>query len=218
MIKALTLIFVVLIIGFQTVYAESKSIKGTEGEWGAQAVNLASRVSTKETIKIPSPDGRKILAVTETEVLVKESTGEQVGQEIGINTLAEIIWSPDSSAFAVTQSDGGAVGTWYVEVYRILHRRLQKIVVMKTVVADFQKRTGGCPEEDANVAAVGWPGPKVLLVVAEAPPHSSCRDMGKVRGYEVSVTNGRLIRKYKADKLKNIHLKLLGPRLKGDSK
>jgi len=145
---------------------------------------------------------------------VQKTSGERIGQEIGINTLTEIIWAPDSAAFAVTQSDGGAVGTWYVEVYRILHRRLQKIDVMKTVAAEFQKRAGGCPEKDANIAAVGWLGPKALLVVAEAPPHSSCRDMGKIRGYEVSVTNGHLIRKYNADELKYKHLKLLGPRLK----
>jgi hypothetical protein len=194
--------------------AESKSTKGAGGVWGAQALNLSSRISTKSTMKIPSPDGSKILAVTDIEVLVKKSSGESIGEGIGINTLAEIEWAPDSSAFTVTQSDGGAVGSWYIEVYKISTGSLQKIDVMKAVAADFQKRPGGCPEEDANIASVGWLGPKKLLIVAQAPPHSSCRDMGAIRGYEVSIANGHIISKYNANVLKKKYWKLLGPALK----
>lgn len=212
--KILVLVCAILSVCL-AVGAASKFANDTGGEWGAQAVNLSSRVSTKATLHIPSPDGSKVLAVTETEVLVKKSTGESIGQEIEINTLAEIEWAPNSSEFAVTQSNGGAVGTWYVEVYRILSGSLQKIDVMKAVAADFQKRPGGCFEEDANIAAVGWLGPKALLIVAEAPPHSSCRDMGTIRGYEVSISNGHLIRKYNANEFKKKHWKLLGSRLKG---
>jgi hypothetical protein len=214
--KILALVCAVLSIVYLAVGAESKSTKVTGGEWGAHAVNLDGRSANKLIMQIPSPDRNKVLVVTETDVLVKRLTGESIGRKIEINTLAEIEWAPDSRAFAVTQSDGGAVGTWYVEVYRILSGSLQKIEVMRTVSADFQTRPGGCTEEVANIGAVGWLGPKSLLMVAEAPPHSSCRDMSVIRGYEVSVSDGCIIRRYKSNELKKRHWKLLGPRLKGD--
>jgi len=51
--RILTIITAIYFFGYLAVDAQSKSIKGTEGEWGAQAVNLASRVSIKEIMRIP---------------------------------------------------------------------------------------------------------------------------------------------------------------------
>src|SRR5262249_46335159 len=113
-------------------------------------------VQAGEMVRVPSPDERKVLVVSNSELFVKSSTGEPFGVGLPINSLAEVAWAPDSASFEVTQSDGGWVGTWYATAYRISSGKTQAVNISREVTAEFQKRAGGCPEEIPNTAAVGW--------------------------------------------------------------
>lgn len=178
--------------------------------WGARAVLL----STASTAVTTAPDGVKTLAVRDSQLSVRISRHPVTSDSkpILINNLAEILWAPDSNGFAITDSDGGLVGTWSVRLYLTVGNRLREVRVTDQVRNDFQSREGGCREEVPNVGAIGWPKPDKLLVVAEAPPHSSCRDMGTFKGYELSVPSGHLLRTFDASALRSCCAEFLGPR------
>ena len=74
-----------------------------------------------------------------------------------IESLAELLWSPDSKAFAITSSDGGWVGTWSVVIYRFESGGLMKTDVTRQVSEDFRRRkarrNGSCVIEPGNIGA-----------------------------------------------------------------
>jgi len=179
--------------------------------WGARAVLLSTGSTARGAA---SPDGLKVPSVRDSHLSIRIS-GKPVNSDptpILINNLAELLWSPSSNGFAITDSDGGLVGTWSVRLYVTTGGRLREVQVTDRVRSDFQTRTGGCRDEVPNVGAVGWLNPDRLLVVAEAPPHSSCRDMGTFRGYELSVPSGQPLRTFDAHALRTCCAALLGPR------
>jgi len=115
----------------------------------------------------------------------------------GVAKLAELRWSADSAAFFVTQSYGGEVGEWLVWVYRIQGDRVQRTSVTQEVAREFKKHYRCREPEEPNIGAVKWlEGSNKLLLVAEVPPHSSCPEMGKVKGYVVEVPGGRIVQEF----------------------
>jgi hypothetical protein len=136
-------------------------------------------------------------------------------EDAGVNTLAELQWSPDSTAFFITESSGGVVGDWHVIVYLHDGRRVRRVDVSKTVLQSFQKHYRCQEPEVPNVGAVTWlHGAKHLLLVAEVPPHSSCLEMGKIRGYIVDIPTGRIRQEYSEKKLRAHWGVYLGRRFK----
>jgi hypothetical protein len=191
------------------------------GQWDAKAVYLwpgptaiADAPDGPRIATIRSPDQRLALQVNENKLVVNGANGAAVASPLDIEDLAEVSWGPDSKEFAVTASDGGWVGTWTATVYTLVPAGAQKFDVSPLIAARFQTRKGGC-DEIPNVAAAGWLGPNLLLVVAEAPPHSSCKDMGTIRGYELSVRDGQIRREYNSSELVSKFGRQLGPRVKG---
>jgi hypothetical protein len=136
-----------------------------------------------------------------------------------IFTLAEVGWASDSCAFFITQSDGGAVGTWNTDAYLLTPLGLRKVAVSDGVRKDFMKRYN-CDvwgdqrgNEIPNIAGLKWlKGSRELLLVAEVPPHSSCPEMGKFMGYVVSVPSTKIVTRYSAREVKNRWGQSLGPR------
>jgi len=74
---------------------------------------------------IPSPNGEKAILVRppkapasdETHEVVVRAYGREFPTDVGALVNAEAAWAPDSSAFFVTFSDGGNVGTYHVKVF-----------------------------------------------------------------------------------------------------
>src|SRR5258708_615723 len=66
-------------------------------------------------IGIASPDTATTITVRESEMTV--SGPSMPPRTYEIDSLSEILWAPDSKAFAVTSSDGGWVRTWSVTLY-----------------------------------------------------------------------------------------------------
>ncbi len=164
------------------------------GNWSKEATSLLYSGMTR-TIKVVSPDGRKS-AVIDNERIAVVVDGKRLPGTRGseIDTLAELGWAPDSKAFFITASEGGAIGRWYVRVYVLVGDGIRRLNIGQEVVKDF-KRHYKCWEPEApNVGAVTWvEGSAKLLLVAQVPPHSSCREMGKLGGYVVSVPKGRIL-------------------------
>ena|SRR2546422_369590 len=194
------------------------------GIWSAKAVYLwpgptalADRPLGGRAIEVLSPDGKNTLVVRDGALTVRTAVGSTLpaGSPLHVEDLAEVSWAPDSKAFYVTQSDGGWVGSWYLMVYLLSSDGLGEADISQAALKDFQSRVSGCPEEKANIAAIGWDGgSKKLLLVAEAPPHSSCRDMGKIHGYLVAVPTGEILAKYDRRSIEKSWGSLLGQRLK----
>jgi hypothetical protein len=88
------------------------------GQWSNDARNLPRAADFSRNLALASPDGRITLRIDDWRLLVTGDTPLS-RKELGVETLSEILWAPDSSAFAVTSSDGGLIGTWSVAVYRI---------------------------------------------------------------------------------------------------
>jgi hypothetical protein len=108
--------------------------------------------------------------------------------------LAEIVRSPSGTAFALNGSDGGVVGTWDVRIFisrsaAAAERRLHPEV--RQAVDSFPQ----CEETEVpNLGLAAWlKGGTEMLLIAEVPPHSSCRNMGSLRGLRVETATGRLL-------------------------
>jgi hypothetical protein len=150
---------------------------------------------------ISSPDGTKAILVQPPKIpdsdenhdVIVRAYGRDHQTDIGALVNAEAAWAPDSSAFFVTYSDGGNVGTYHVKVFRVTASGLdisEPIPDGRALVAPR------CADpEFPNVGAVRWKGrgSRRLLVAVEVPPHSSCAAMGTFRVFEIELPGGRVV-------------------------
>ena len=84
-----------------------------------------------------------------------------------------------------------------MEVYVIEKESIRWSDVTQEAVKRFRKLYKCREPEDPNVGAATWvKGSEQLLLITEVPPHSSCPEMGKIRGYLVEVPSGKIIREY----------------------
>jgi|GEM_PF-1445094 len=194
--------------------------RGEAGVWSQETTLLSHTVGTldipgKRKVDVLAPDHRKIANVNDFYLQVVVNGRPLSGTENeGLETLAELAWAPDSTAFFITASNGGIVGTWYVSVYLIEKTRVRRVNVTQRAAKRFKMQYSCHDPEEPNMAGVKWlEGSKTLLVVAEVPPHSSCPEMEKVRGYIVSVPNGEIEHELTREELKANWSQYLGPRI-----
>ncbi|HJW06874.1 MAG TPA: hypothetical protein VJ527_10335 [Rhodanobacter sp.] len=190
------------------------------GQWSSTAVDLGRGLTAStdapansRIANVWSADHLRVLVIDGSRLTVKNSNGTVLAEPVQIGSLSEIEWSPDSRGFVVTESDGGLVGSWSATAYRLTSTGLAARNLGQLVSSEFQKREGAC-SEIPNVGASGWLESGILLVVAEAPPHSSCRDMGAIRGYEVSAIDGKILKRYDEAELRARYGHRLGLRFR----
>jgi hypothetical protein len=193
------------------------------GMWSAAAsylwpgpTALADLPQGGRNLSVASPNGKLRITVNDIELqVVTEESRTRLSKEfIGVTSLAEILWAPDSSAFFLTQSDGGWVGTWSITAYRVTSAGVSKSLAQIVALADFRRKFSRCPDEYPNVAGVAWlNGSKRLLLVAEMPCHSGCVDMCKLLGYVVDPVSGSIFERVSEKDMKTRWKTLLGPRL-----
>jgi hypothetical protein len=170
---------------------------------------------------ISSPDGSKAILVKpprtpdadENHEVVVRAYGRDFETTIGALVNAELAWAPDSSAFFVTYSDGGNVGTCHVEVFRVTAAGLE---VMEPIPEGRTLFVPRCADpESPNVGAVGWTerGSRRLLVAVESPPHSSCADMGTFRVFDIELPGGRVVNQWNQPVARKLLGRELGDRL-----
>jgi hypothetical protein len=173
-------------------------------------------------IDVPSPDGSKIVVVRDSSLTLVTAADRTraLGTAIDVQDLAEVLWAPDSRAFAVTESDGGWVAQWSATVYVVEAGSLRRIDSASQALAEFSRRKVsrrgyGCTVEPPNLAAVDWSrGSERLLIVAEAPPHGTCCDLGRLGGYLVDAATGRIIARYGQRDVMRLFHKRLGDRFR----
>jgi len=130
--------------------------------------------------------------------------------------LTEIGWSNDSKSFFFNLSDGGAVGTWSVRVFQIASDGVKEIPIDGSIANDFSIRFDcTAAQESANFAGIKWTrNDTALLIVGEVPPHSGCKYMGMVVGYEYSFHEKRILKNYPEPELIRHFGRDLGQRLR----
>jgi hypothetical protein len=188
--------------------------------WSAEATYLCSW-STKQgfarDIKVYSPDRTKTVHVINQRWFV-----EVGGKELGLDPKesyvsdypAELAWSPDSTAFYITQSDGTSeIQGFHTEIYRVTERGVRQLPNLNLMVhRQFDHRhkcvlyfagDNGKPddryEDDySNVAGLKWlDGSSQLILVAEIAPDQACGEhRGYFGGYLLSTVDGRILRRY----------------------
>ncbi len=184
--------------------------------WSTGAADVSRVPGDRKTVVV-SPDSKKSIVIDRHGFYVTEGGTRLPGMEddAGFDVLAELTWAPDSSAFVVTWSDGGIVGTWRVNVYLVDGSRVRRVDPTAEVVKHFKTQYRCDGSEEPNVAAIRWAkGSQRLLLVAEVPPHSSCPEMGKVMGYMVSVPKGAILERFSHGQLKRQWGRHLGERLR----
>jgi hypothetical protein len=125
---------------------------------------------------------------------------------------AEVEWSPDSAAFFVTYSDGGAIGTDHVVVFRIDRAGVHESEPVPNGARLFKPDciTGDHP----NVGAIQWGKDSNTLVIAvEVPGQSGCSNMGTFKAFEISAADGRALKRYSQLEAKRVFRKSLGVEL-----
>jgi hypothetical protein len=204
----------------------ARKARPTPGEWSAQGVYLGYGLGALDypgqlkVSRVPSPDSEKAVVFEHLLLTVESKEKKLPGSgNWRVTSLSEVLCSPDSSAFSITQSEGGWVGDWHVHVFLVKDREVKQADLTQQARRDFATRYQ-CESpndlyEGANMGAIAWVGgSQKLLVAAEVPPHSLCRDMGRVMGYLVSVPSGNILRRYTNRDVRARWGHFLGERLK----
>lgn len=174
------------------------------GEWSRWATDLGNPVEGARRLALKAPDSSKVAILNGMSLFVEKKGGRLPGTEgVGVSGLAELAWAPDSAAFVITESLGGAVGEWRVTVFLVGVDRIRRLDVTREVFRRFRRHYVCQDSEEPNVGAVAWlKSSRKLLVVAEVPPHSSCQQMGQVRGYVVEVRSGKVVQEFTEQQLR----------------
>lgn len=190
------------------------------GAFSATAKNAcAGAAATPSDVEVRSPNDKRKIVVRTSEG-ARAFAVDETGRTFPIPTegwpCPEIGWSPASDMFFVNHSDGGAVGTYHLAVYRFSKGRLTEIRLAPTARRDFLDRYPKCfSPEEPNMVGVAWANDATrLLVAAQVLPHSNCDNMGTFALYELAVPGGAMIRKFSQVEAKTLFPDLLGPELR----
>jgi hypothetical protein len=197
----LTLVFALLFAAFPSV-VHPASATG----YSRKATDVWTHVSgDPRPVIIRSPDRHSRVSFR----WISEKNGDEhveidtfgaVGQshfDLGAGVDSEVLWSPDSSAFFITTSDGGAAGP-----YRLLTFQRDRHGVKIVDITPLVERAFGHPvrcdtPSSPNVAGVTWlDGAKRVLAVGEVYPDTNCDSMGTFKAYEVDLRRRHIVRIY----------------------
>jgi WD40 repeat protein len=148
---------------------------------------------------VVSPDGTK-------RVLLSKDYSFRVfdgKREIGAFHLHElssnisIVWSPDSDRFAISYSDGGAIGGYHANIYQLERGAIIELPKPPKVAFDDFKKRYYCEERGNNIWFLGWSTDSALaFFVVQVSPTGDCGSIeGKSAGYLVDL-NGNIVAKY----------------------
>jgi hypothetical protein len=169
-------------------------------------------------LKLVSPDGKShVLAHNDPDKGVVLEVGGRIGShdvDLGAGVGSELLWSPNSEAFAVTTSDDGANGH-YRTIVVISHPGgaiTKDLSPLVEAVFGHPVRCGW--PEDPNVGAVHWVDSAKLVVAAEIVAHSNCDSFGTFRAYEIDLERMRVTRSFDQIAAKHIFGPALGLELR----
>jgi hypothetical protein len=122
-----------------------------------------------------------------------------------LSSNASVKWAPDSLAFFVMWSNGGAVGGFEVRVFRVQGTGVIEMPTTARAAREFANRYS-CAARGHNVFAKQWMnGAKELLPAVEVYPTSDCgRNLGRRGGYLVRAADGAILRRYSDAQLRSL--------------
>jgi len=194
------------------------TILKTPGNFSSLATSIPEIAANHHGL--PSPDGLSVLHAEEDDRtdccwpyrVWLTRNGRSYALPFGTYVEAEVAWSPDSKAFFVTYSDGGAIGMFHVLIYRVDNNGVNKSEPISNRAKLFRPNciTGDYP----NVGAIQWGEDSSTVIIAvEVPPHSGCVDMGTFKAFEISLADGKFLKQYGQLEAKRIFAKTLGVEL-----
>ncbi len=159
----------------------------------------------EKRVSILSPDGRHRVSLSvkdedDENGGLRVYTGKQLIAKYALGDLSGSVyvnWAPDSQAFYFLWSNGGAIGTYKVRVFKISTNSVQEFVTIKNATMEFE-RHHSCAYRDTNVFVVRWmKGSDELLLAPQVYPTSDCgKEMGVCRGYRVRISDGAILQRY----------------------
>jgi hypothetical protein len=172
---------------------------------------------------INSPDGKKSVTAMRVEAPT-DPEGQymrllvRAGQKSFSARLngfrAEILWAPDSSSFAVNETEGGGGFDQRAYIFYVKESGLKKLDVSRPVEKAFGFQ-GKC---DApllpNSAVLAWLAPDRLLVVAEVADVSVCKHPGTFLTYELSLPDLKILERHTQREAKQKFMQYLGCELR----
>jgi hypothetical protein len=173
-------------------------------------------VALEQDQVIPSPDqkyrvvlggyseneesGRGWLRLFEGPRLLSKLTLKNLSAGVWLN------WSPDSKAFFLMWSAGGALGRYHVRVFRIQRNRVAELPTTRIAESDFAKRHS-CEFRGNNSIAFRWVNNSdSLLIASEIYDTSDCGvEMGLTMAYLVRTNDGKIIKRYSESETDNLY-------------
>lgn len=145
-----------------------------------------------EVLEVRSPDGKGVVSMSDDAYVTITIDGAPPAQ-FPVLAMPEVLWSPDSKAVAITDSEGGEASPWIVKVYRVDRGALRPVDVTLGKAGSI-------------LGAVAWArGSRELVVVGR-------REVA-LRGYRVRVPSGSIKKEYDEPKLREKWGGKLGARL-----
>jgi len=123
-----------------------------------------------------------------------------------LSSNAEVLWSPDGTAFALNYSDGGAIGGFRVKLYLL---RAGKVTdasdALKGAQENFKSRHF-CKDRGNNLIALKWlPDSSDLVLMTQVYPTGDCGpDLGHSEAYIVRIPEGKILRHLTLSQLQHL--------------
>ncbi|HJX83595.1 MAG TPA: hypothetical protein VJ723_04545 [Candidatus Angelobacter sp.] len=164
-----------------------------------------------------SPDGKNLLTVDAdgshlSYVLKTDKKYFRIRMR-GLRT--EVLWSPDSSSFAVNQTEGGGGIGQRAYIFYLRGNRLQRVNVSLPVEKVFGAPVKCEVRVPPNTAVLQWLDSKSILMVAEIANVSVCKCRGTFRTYKISLPNLKVLESYTQSETKRLFPNALGCELRG---
>ncbi len=167
--------------------------------------------------RVTAPNGQtsvvlgSVLKRGESHLLLTFNLGEKSSRfDVGRGIDAELLWSADSKALAVTTSNGSSNGVFNLFIFQIYGATVKKIDVTLAVRKVFGHPVACAYPEPPNVAAIAWVQSSAqLMVAAQILNHSVCDSFGTFKLYELNVSDLTVDKTYDQLEAK----RLFGPKL-----
>jgi hypothetical protein len=133
---------------------------------------------------------------------------------IGGGLGTQLLWAPNSQAFAVTSRNEGAAAAYRTVVVGRANGSLETRDVNALIYRAFGHPVRCSWPEVPNVVAIAWlDGSRRLLVAAQIIHHTNCDGSGTFTAYEIDPWARRIIHTYDQLQAKHLFGTQLGPEL-----
>lgn len=174
-----------------------------DNEVGCGKVPLYARHSAPGE-QIKSPDGAKELTIEylrddkdpDGYISYRVRTGAKYLSARLSGWGAEVLWAPDSKAFAVNQTEGGGGIGQRTYIFYVGESGLRKVDVSAPIEKTFGSSVKCEVPVPPNTAIIQWLDSERILVAVEVVPVSICKYMGTFKTYELLLPSRKIVHVY----------------------